>query len=89
MNSITIKGEKYPCHQTMGAWVLYKEMTGLEVGEEMGKSTAEACKFLYCTVKAACIGEDRPFDLDFIKFSCLLTPEVLQQWMSGNAEKKS
>ncbi len=69
----------------MGAWVLFREMTGHEPGDEMAVSSVELCSFLYCTIKAACIGEGMDFDMSFEKFACSLTPAELQQWNAACA----
>ena len=51
---ITINGKAYPCRQTMGAMLRFKQETGKEV-TELGNSFSDLCVFLWC-VFFFCVG---------------------------------
>jgi hypothetical protein len=93
---VTINGKAYPCRQTMGAMLRFKQETGKEV-TEIGNSISELCTYLYCCVVSACKADGVPFDLSLMDFADSLTAEEMQEWTeavneqtekSGNNEKK-
>lgn len=50
---IKIDGKEYPCRQTMGAMLRFKQETGKEV-TEIGGNLSDICAYLFCCVASAC-----------------------------------
>lgn len=86
--TIKVNGEEYPCRQTMGAMLRFKEETGKEATEIDG-SLSDMCAYLFCCVKSACKREGNEFDMSLMEFADSLTPEDITEWtesINGNTE---
>lgn len=86
---IRIDGKAYPCRQTMGAMLRFKQETGKEV-TELGDSLSDMCAYLYCCTVSACKKDGVEFDMTLMDFADSLTPEDLNQWteaVNGTAEQ--
>lgn len=57
---IKIDGKEYPCRQTMGAMLRFKQETGKEV-KEIGGNLSDICAYLFCCVASACKKDNVPF----------------------------
>lgn len=95
---ITINGEKYPCRQTMGAMLRFKQETGKEVTEMEGLSDWVA--FLYCCIVSATkYDTKKDFPLSLMDFADSVSSDMVVDWVkavsgdnagkAGTAEKKS
>lgn len=83
---IKIDGKAYPCRQTMGAMLRYKQETGKEV-TELGNNLSDMCAYLYCCVASASKHDGVKFDMSLLDFADSLTPDDLNAWVasiSGN-----
>ena len=86
---ITINGKAYPCRQTMGAMLRFKERTGKEV-TEIGGNLSDICVYLFCCVASACKKDGVPFGMSLMDFADSITPDDLNQWTkvaNGTAEQ--
>lgn len=63
---ITVKRIEYPYFETMGAYLAFKEMTGVEPSESI--DVESNLKYMYCVTKAACRHDDVEFKLSFDEF---------------------
>lgn len=79
MQSITIQNTSYPCRQTMGAFLRYKQETGKEATTIKGDLT-ELVTFLYCCVKSACKADNKEFNYSLTEFADLITMDDIAQW---------
>ena len=66
---IKINGTEYPCSPTMGAMLLYKQMTGEEVTAINADDFSAQFTWLYCCVKSSCRRERIPFDQSLEEFA--------------------
>ena len=88
---ININGKAYPCRQTMGAMLRYREMTGKEVTEIEG-ALSDLCAYIYCCVVSACKRDSVEFDMSFMDFADSIAPEDLEKWtddVSGVSDQKT
>ena len=93
---ITIDGKRYPCRQTMGAMLRFKEETGRDV-TEMGNGFSDMCVFLWCCIVSACKHDGIDFGMSLMDFADAVSPEDMETWSGsarsdgngGDAEKKS
>ncbi len=76
---IRIDGKAYPCRQTMGAMLRFKQETGKEVTDISG-SLSDMCAYLYCCTASACKKDGVEFGMTLMDFADSLTPEDLNQW---------
>ena len=86
---IKIDGKAYPCRQTMGAMLRFKQESGKEV-TQISDSVSDMCIYLYCCVVSACKKDDVPFDMSLMEFADSLAPDDLNQWtevVNGTAEQ--
>ncbi len=83
---ITINGVAYPCYQTAGAMLRFKDLTGKEVSEIRGTDISDLVKFLWCCVVSACSREGRQFPLSLMEFADGIDPEQMEEWQRQNAE---
>ena len=84
-----IDGKEYPCRQTMGAMLRFKQETGKEV-TEIGGNLSDICAYLFCCVASACKKDNVPFDMSLLDFADSITPDDLNQWtevVNGTAEQ--
>lgn len=80
---IKIDGKEYPCRQTMGAMLRFKQETGKEV-TEIGGNLSDICAYLFCCVASACRKDNVPFDMSLMDFADSITPDDLNQWDGGS-----
>ncbi|MBR4926419.1 MAG: hypothetical protein IKZ61_11855 [Prevotella sp.] len=83
--SITINGVTYPCRQTMGAMLRFKQETGKEV-TEMDGSFSDLCAYLWCCVKSACAADGIDFKLTLLDFADRVTPDDASDWADSVKE---
>jgi hypothetical protein len=76
---VTINGKAYPCRQTMGAMLRFKQETGKEVTEIDG-GLSDMCTFLWCCVVSACKADGVEFGMSLLDFADSLTPEEMEDW---------
>lgn len=84
---ITINGVVYPCRQTMGAMLRFKQETGKEVTEIDPGSFSDLCTYLWCCVKSASKADGKDFDLSLMDFADSVTPEDATEWVEANKEQ--
>lgn len=84
---ITINGKVYPCRQTMGAMLRFKQQTGKEVTEIDGGLT-HMCTFLWCCIVSACKVDGIDFNMSLMEFADNLTPDEMDTWSKSINEKK-
>lgn len=96
---ITINGKAYPCRQTMGAMLRFRQETGREITATDG-GLSDMCAYLWCCVASASKADGVPFDMPLIDFADSISPEDMRAWTasvgdggepdgSGGGEKKS
>lgn len=83
---VTINGKAYPCRQTMGAMLRFKQETGKEVTEIDG-GLSDMCTFLWCCIASACKADGVDFDMSLMEFADSLTPEQMEAWTDVVSEK--
>lgn len=84
---ITINGVAYPCRQTMGAMLRFKQETGKEVTEIDLGSFSDLCTYLWCCVKSASKADGLDFNLSLMDFADNVTPEEATEWAEANKEQ--
>lgn len=85
---ITIDGKAYPCRQTMGAMLRFKQETGKEA-TEMQDSFSDLCVFLWCCVASACKRDGIPFTLSFMEFADSISPEEMVGWADSLRDEQA
>ncbi len=73
---ITINGEAYPCYQTMGAMLRFKQETGREVSLA-NLAVSDFVIFLWCCIMSSCKHEGRAFDMSLLDFADSVTVEEM------------
>lgn len=95
---ININGKTYPCYQTAGAMLRFKDLTGKEVSEIRGHELSLLLKFLWCCMVSACKRERMEFPLSLMDFADAIDPDQMQAWQEsmsaavesyGEGQKKS
>lgn len=89
--SINVGGRDYPCRLSMGAMLLFKRTTGKEVSQMDGSDVGDLLTFMWCCVACACKADEVEFDIDFERFTCMVTPDDVNEWnaaISVENEKK-
>lgn len=85
---ITINGKAYPCRQTMGAMLRFKQETGKEATEMDGGFT-DICTYLWCCIVSACAADGVEFNLSLMEFADSIDPDAMAAWeQSINGDKK-
>ena len=84
---ITINGVAYPCRQTMGAMLRFKQETGKEATEIDPGSFSDICTYLWCCVKSASKADGIDFNLSLMDFADNVTPEEATEWAEANKEQ--
>lgn len=84
MKEITINGKTYPCYQTMGALLRFKQETGRDP-RTIADDVADMCIFLWCCVASACNRERKPFDLSLLDFADSIGLDDLTSWAAAQA----
>ena len=77
---ITVNGKHYPCRQTMGAMLRFKQETGREITEIEQGSFSDICTFLWCCVVSACKHDGIQFDLSLMDFADSINPDDMTAW---------
>ena len=83
---VTINGKAYPCRQTMGAMLRFKQETGKEVTEIDG-GLSDMCTFLWCCLVSACKADGVEFGMSLLEFADSLTPEEMENWSKSVSEE--
>lgn len=84
---IKIGGASYPCYQTAGAMLRFKDLTGKEVTEIKGNELSSLIRFLWCCTVSACKREDIQFPLSLMEFADAIDPDQMEAWQQDlNAE---
>lgn len=86
---ITVNGKAFPCRQTMGAMLRFKQETGKEITEIEQGSFSDICTFLWCCVVSACKHDGIEFNLSLMDFADSISPEDMEKWnndVQGDAE---
>lgn len=83
---ITIDGKAYPCQQTAGAMLRFKEITGKEVTEIDPNSISDLIKFLWCCICGACKREGINFEMSLMEFADSIGADDLTAWQKKMAE---
>ena len=65
---ITIRGEKYPYQETMGAIMAFKKETGMEPSQISPDDTETNLKYMYHVVKYSCKVEGVEFKMSYEEF---------------------
>ncbi len=76
---ITINGVAYPCRQTMGAMLRFKQETGREATEMDGGFT-DLCTYLWCCIVSACNADKIDFNLSLMDFADSIDPDAMAEW---------
>lgn len=87
---LEINGVKYPCGQTMGAMLRFKEATGREIQQMDVNSFSDLCTYLHCCIASACAREKKPFDYTLMDFADNVGIEDIAKWremLLANTEK--
>ena len=84
---ITINGVAYPCRQTMGAMLRFKQETGKEGTEIDPGSFSDLCTYLWCCVKSASKADGLDFSLSLMDFADNVTPEEATEWVEASKEQ--
>ena len=83
-----IDGKAYPCRQTMGAMLRFKQETGKEVTEIDG-GLSDMCTFLWCCIASACKADGVDFDMSLMEFADSLTPEQMEAWTDATNSSRA
>lgn len=83
---ITVNGEVFPCHTTMGAMLRFKRETGKEVSEITEWGLSDLCTFMWCCVASASRHEGKDFSLSLMDFADSISPEELSDWAASSAD---
>lgn len=78
--TVTINGVEYPCYETMGAMLRFKQETGKEVSEVDISQFSFFCIYLWCCVASACAREKKEFGYSVMDFADNITPETMTAW---------
>lgn len=67
MQKININGKEYPCYETCGASLRFKQETGKDVSKM--EDSVDLVTFIYCKTKSACAREHIDFDMTLQEFA--------------------
>ena len=76
---ITINGKAYPCRQTMGAMLRFRQETGKEITATDG-GLSDMCTYLWCCVASASKADGVDFGMSLMDFADAILPQDLQEW---------
>lgn len=82
---VIVNGKAYPCRQTMGAMLRFKQETGKEVTDIEAGSLTELCTFLWCCVVSACKSDGVEFGLSLMEFADSIGPDEMQKWSDSTS----
>lgn len=92
-NTVLINGVEYPCRQTMGAFVRFRQMFEKETHEADMTNSAEICGFVYCVIASACNADKVEFPYDYMGFVDAISREdfdkIVADMFSKQEEKKT
>lgn len=77
---IIVNGEAYPCGQTMGAMLRFKQETGREITEINPTSISDLCTFLWCCIVSAAKREGKQFNYSLLDFADSVDPDEMKKW---------
>lgn len=80
--TVVVSGVEYPCRQTMGAMLRFKQETGREITDISG-DLSDMCTFLWCCVKSACKVDGKKFDMSLMDFADRLDASDVEAWAQG------
>ena len=80
---IKIGKEVFPCRQTMGAMLRFKQETGREVTEIDATSFTDICTFLWCCIVSASKADGKKFKLSLMDFADSVSPEDMNEWAAA------
>lgn len=83
---VEIDGKKYPCRQTMGAMLRFKQETGKDVSEIKAECFSDVCAYFYCCVASACKHDGVEFGYSLMDFADSLEPKDLENWEAVESE---
>lgn len=75
-----MNGKAFPCRQTMGAMLRFKQETGKEITEIEQGSFSDICTFLWCCVVSACKHDGIDFNMSLMDFADSISPEDMEKW---------
>ncbi len=84
---ITVNGKAFPCYQTAGAMLRFKDLTGKEVSEIKARDISDLVKFIWCCVVSACAREKVDFPLSLMEFADAVTPDQMRRWQEDNKQE--
>lgn len=85
------EGRELPTRATMGAMLMFKDMTGFDISQGVKKpDTVTPAVLLYCCIKSACRVDGIEFSATFEEFCDRVTPEDITAWFmaSGVVDEK-
>lgn len=74
--TIVVDGQAYPCRETMGAMLRFKQETGEEV-TAITESLENFVTYLWCCVTSACKHDKVDFGMGLMDFADALEPDQL------------
>lgn len=77
---ITVQGVEYPCYETMGAMLRFKQETGKEISEVDLSQLSFFSVYLWCCVASACAREKMEFAYSLMDFADNITTETMLAW---------
>ena len=80
---IRIGKEVFPCRQTMGAMLRFKQETGREVTEIDATSFTDICTFLWWCIVSASKADGKKFKLSLMDFADSVSPEDMNEWAAA------
>lgn len=86
MQKIVVNGKEYPCYETCGASLRFKQETGRDVSEML--DSADIVTFLYCKTKSACVREHIDFDMSLQDFADNVLVEDFLPGLLADVEAK-
>ena len=79
--NVTINGKAYPCVETMGALLRFKEETGREL-TELAKNPSDVAIYLWCCVRSGCKRDGIEFPLSLMEFADNIDEETVNAWFA-------
>lgn len=82
--TIVVDGQAYPCRETMGAMLRFKQETGEEVSA-IAESLESFVTYLWCCVTSACKHDKVEFGMSLMDFADALEPDQLSMLQGDTA----
>ncbi len=89
---INVAGREVPCYPTMGAMLLFGELTGRDVSQMDFGSVTDQFTYLYCCASEASAREKQELGMTLKEFAREVAPDDLKGWvasLSAAAEESS